>query len=224
MRAGDLEPSAAMPYEGRDSLVALMYRMTTTHRASRTLVLVPQYWGEFPVVGWDGEVLVRRYPLAEDADLRAGSFERVALHWVLDEVGRGRSGRDARALELALLREARRLLAPGGRVVGLAANWLCLGEREGRPVFGRSAASCRRLLVRAGFEVGGVSIAVPSGDVPRSVISAAPHAARHYFRRQLAFTKGGTDLPHMLLRRLLVEAGISRHLQGSLVFSGSTPC
>jgi hypothetical protein len=95
VRVVDAEPTAKMPYEDRESLVALMYRMSTTHRAARTLVLIPQYWGEFPIVGWDGEVLVRRYPLQADPELRAESFQRVALHWVLDEVGRGRSAADA---------------------------------------------------------------------------------------------------------------------------------
>lgn len=225
MRVVESEPLTAMPYESRESLVALMYRLQTRHRAPRTLVLLPSYWGEFAVVGWDGEVVVRKYPPADADEFAAGSFDRIALHWVLDEVGRGRSARSARELETRLLDDVRRWLVPGGEVAGVVANWLCLGEREGRPLVGRTAASCRRLLARAGFDAGPVSVAVPSGDVPRSVISMSRRAARHYFRRQLAFTlAGGQDTSYLALRRAVAETGIGRYLQGSLVFSGTLRC
>jgi hypothetical protein len=219
------EAPAAMPYEGRDALVALMYRMFTTHLASRTLILMPTYQKEFPLDGWDGEVVVQRFEDATRLEQHApSSFERVALHWVLDEVGRGLGRRRARARELALLRAVRRVLVPGGRVAGLAANLLVLGEREGRPVLGRTSGACRQLLRDAGFDDPGVSIAMPSGDNPRSIISTSRRASRHYFQRQLDFNRGEVSFArHLLQRRLVIRTGLARCLQGSLLFSGRAP-
>lgn len=216
----DAETARPMPYEARESLVAMMYRIASPTPSARTLVVLPTYWGELPVVGWDGDVVLRRYPFDPQELLPAASFDRVALHWVLDDVGRGLGWRRARARRLELLHEARRLLAPGGIVTGLVSNWLCVGERAGQPVVGLSAGDCRRLVRRAGFEAGEVSIALPSGDAPRSFISTSRQAARHYFRRQLAFNVGDQRSLNQALRRLLVELGVSRHLQGALVFSG----
>ncbi len=220
----DVAPPAAMPYADRESLVALTYRMPTMHRAPRTLVLLPHYWGEFSAGGWDGEVVVRKYPLDRPDEFAAASFHRVAMHWVLDEVGRGCGRRQSREREIELLLEVRRMIVPGGWVVGLAANWLCLGEREGRPVFGRTPSSCTQLLRRAGFNEPGMSIAMPSGDFPRHLVSIAPIAARHFFRRQLALTQDEDNARFTALRQLMVETGVIRYLQGSLVFSGRVPC
>ncbi|HQR40302.1 MAG TPA: O-antigen ligase family protein [Blastocatellia bacterium] len=70
----DVAPPVAMPYADRESLVALTYRMQTMHRAPRTLVLLPQYWGEFSAGGWDGEVVVRKYPLDRPDEFGAASL------------------------------------------------------------------------------------------------------------------------------------------------------
>lgn len=211
-------------FDSNAARVALMYRLPTVAASPRTLLVTAR--SPLPVVGWDGDVVVCNYAgeirgLGGYAD---ASFERVVLHWVLDDAGASLDRWCSRDLQRSLLWEAKRLLVPGGLVTGCIANQVDIAalRRRGR-AWGRSSSDIERLLVRAGFAGPRTFVALPSADGPINLVSTDPATARRYFRAQLARRVALDGRLGSMARRLLNELGVSRHLQGSLVFSGHAP-
>ena len=213
-------------YESDESRVSLMYRLRSAGRSPRTLFLTVPGKEILRLVDWDGEV-DRGYVGSDVKQLREyrdASFERVVLHWVLDEFV-GEPGRRRRVRnQKNLLREVMRILTPGGLIVGCVANLLSAAAGSHGSRLGRTSAKCVRLLESAGFGDTNVSIALPSAGSPSILISTAPVAARHYFRLQLARNAEDLGFLSRLSRRLLIETGLNLHMQGSLIFSARTLC
>lgn len=212
-------------FESNAARVALMYRLPTVAGTPRTLLVTSR--SPLPVVGWDGDVVACNYA-AEVRGLGGfadASFERVVLHWVLDDAGASLGHWCSRDLQRSLLWETRRLLVPGGLVTGCVANQVDVAalRRRGR-AWGRSSSDVERLLLRAGFASPRTFVALPSADAPINLVSTDPVTARRFFRAQLARRVDIDGRLGSMARRLLNEAGASRHLQGSLVFSGHAPC
>lgn len=212
-------------FESNAARVALMYRLPTLAGSPRTLLVTSR--SPLAAVGWDGDVVTHGFT----ADLQGlggfadASFERVVLHWVLDDAGTALGRWCARDLQRSLLWEAKRLLVPGGLVTGCVANQVDISalRKRGR-AWGSSSADLERLLTRAGFTQPRTFVALPSADAAVNLVSTDPMTARRFFRAQLARRVDIDGRLGSMVRRTLNELGVSRHLQGSLVFSGHAPC
>ena len=213
-------------YETSVSRVALMYRLRSPGTELRTLVLtVPGR----PVAiqgAWDGQLEYGfvGHDVNQLCEYPDASFGRVVLHWVLDDFVGNPGLRRSLTAQRAVLREARRILVPGGIVTGCVANLVHRWPASSRLQFGRTPSRCVQLLTGAGFLTADISVALPSADSPFTLISTSTVAARHFFRLQLARSEEDLGRWSRLVRGLLVEAGISRHVQGSLFFSARAPC
>lgn len=226
MSPKDSTVETAVVYQSVAARVALMYRLPSVVGNRRTLLLTVPGRDLVPAQGWDGEVVrdFVGYDCASLLDYADASFDRVVLHWVLDEFVASPGRKRSTAQRIELLRQARRLLRPGGVVTGCLANFLIPTESLRWPIVGWTGAKCQSALRGAGFEHVRVSTVLPSADLPQIMISVDRTAARDYFRHQLKRTRQHFNPVSRLARRVLIEAGAASYLQGSLAFSGSVPC
>lgn len=218
--------ATAAAYQSAAARVALIYQMATIPGSPRTLLLTVPGSQPLGLEGWDGPVTCDfvGYDPRRLERYAAESFERVALHRALDRFVAFPGRRRSREGQASVLAEVQRILVPGGVVTGCVSNLVHPNEPIQGTVFGHTGASCERMLGRAGFQRIRVSIALPSGDAPQNLVSVDRRAASHYFRLQLGRSGEQLSVPSRTGRRLLVEAGLTRNLQGSLVFFGRRPC
>src|SRR4051812_7224195 len=117
---------SAVVYGTDASRIATAYRLVTRSAAARTLLLVAPGQPPIQITGWDGEVLCRNagHDFSHLSSFDAGSFDRVVLHWALGGCGKRYEQRRSVSRQRDLLREALRLLKPGGSIAGCEANLL----------------------------------------------------------------------------------------------------
>jgi SAM-dependent methyltransferase len=219
-------PAQAVAYQSAAARLSLVYRLVTLPARSRTLLLtVP---GRTPPAldGWEGDVVVDHLGIDPGrlAAYGTASFERVILHWSLDQFVASPPRRRSRSSRNAILREVHRILVPGGVVAGCVPNLFSPpGKAEGRP-FGATSGRWRRRLERHGFQQLRLFVALPCADAPQVLIEARRETARHHFGLELTRAGDAFRPASRMLRRALVAADGTRHLLGSLVFMGRTRC
>jgi SAM-dependent methyltransferase len=175
-----------------------------------------------------------------DLPFAAGSFDLVAMNGVLEWVAEGRSGNPGR-LQEAALRNAVRMLRPGGYLYLGIENRLCLGYFAGypdphcglpfvtilpRPLAdwyarqrGRngyrnylySSRGYRKLLRKAGFSHVEVYLALPSYNEPKALIPLDGKSFSYYSR---SFT-GSTGRLRDFLRTALLKTGMLQYCEYS---------
>lgn len=214
-------------YESGVACAGLMYRLPTVAGPGRTLLCSANSQDSLSVLEWEDTVVRLRLDkgaVGPLSDYPGASFQRVVLHWVIDEVGRGSKPWGTSAERVAFLTEVRRLISPGGAVVGCAANFLDLSFSRRSASLGSTSSHYERLLTRSGFARTKTYIVLPSAHDPRILVSTAPRASEHYFRMDMARASSDGRGIKPLARRILIRAGLNRHLQGSLLFVGYAPC
>jgi hypothetical protein len=213
-------------YQSTAARISLVYRLATLPAARRTLLLtVPGR--ELPVVeGWDGEVTLDY--LGQDVSRLARyadqSFDRVVLHWSLDQFVASPPRRRRLAARRGVLRHVWRILVPRGVIAGCVPNLVTTSGRAGGALFGSSGRRWQSLLEAEGFERVRTLIELPSGDAPQVLVGIDRVPSQHYFLLDLERSKNKLPPASRLLRRVLALTGVTRHLQGSIVFSGRRPC
>ena len=226
MSANESTAETTVIYQSVAARIATLYRMASVPSGRRTLLLTVPGRDLLAAEGWDGEVVSDFVGYACDGLYRHAdaSFDRVVLHWSLGEFVAMPPRRRSTAQRAELLREVRRILAPGGVLAGCVENFLIPSAGLRWPLFGWTGARVQRELGAAGFGRILVGTVLPSADVPWMLISQDRRASLNYFRLHLARNRDALNPISRGLRHLLVEAGIAPHLQGSLVFSGFAPC
>lgn len=213
------------PYAEPTARLNLLYRLPGAPEPRRLLVVGSPNDTEPIVPGWPAARALRPDALAEEAARGDGRFDAVALPWVLGDES------DA----VGLLRAARRLLVPGGVVVGHVANRLSLrrlAATRGGDLWRAwgtsgtlgSAGQCRRALRGAGFTAPECFFVQPSIGAPMGLIPCAFAPARTQFLRSVRASAGQQPAPAYALRWALAFAGLGGLKQTEVFFWARTPC
>ena len=222
------------PYADGLSRRQLLYRLPSTPLPRRLLLVSDAADSDLIGGGWGGPVTVLTSSEL-DATLAQGAarFDAVAMPWVL---GFGAAPGARRPRGSQLLCSARRLLVPGGVVVGHLENIRTLrrlaslrGLREIAGAAARrgaigSASGCEQALLRAGFTAPECYYVQPSIDSPMGLIPCEAVPARAHFLRMIRSAQGHYSRPAYAMRLVVAYLGLAGMQQPELFFWARNSC
>ncbi len=160
----------------------------------------------------------------------ADSFDLVFVHDGLDRLIAADPSLRHRPTLAGLLSRVGAVLVRGGVFAASVSNRSLISRWKRRVIAPRrdagsastlfSIRSCRDLLEGCGFSGVQVFNVVPSHRSPLRLINTDADLARLAFRRELEVVRPFLASPEYLVRRAVVELGLSRFLESSLLFWG----
>jgi SAM-dependent methyltransferase len=146
----------------------------------------------------------------------AGAFDLVVLHGTIDRLADADAALQGRRALAAFAGAIAQTLVPGGVIAGCVGNRTI--DRRSTGAARLSIASCRALLERAGFEPIAMFNVLPRLESPLRLVSTDAALSRIAFRRELDGMRASLGAASYAARRAIVELGLSRFLERSLMF------
>lgn len=164
--------------------------------------------------------------VGEELPFKPDYFDVVFLHFTLDGLASHfcASHRQPMTTE-TWLRRIRKILKPGGLVVGCTANrtspksWL--GGVSCPPLGVHNAAN---VLKKCGFCDATVFNLLEDAANPRTIVSVATALSRRGFGRELESSRASLTSIGYLIRRAFVGLALNRFFERTLLFWASKPC
>lgn len=225
------------PYAADAARLQLLYRLPTAPAPQRLLIVCRQASDALLGLAWPGQVSVAG--LAElDALLAqgAGRFDAVALPAVLGVCDIQMPGAHPPIGNRQMLAGVRRLLVPGGTVVGhMEHGWALRRAVQRRGLRDLACAwrkpdaishpeACLRLLAGTGFSAAECFYVQPNIDAPMGLIPSHPVAAKAQFLRAIRASKHGYSRAGHGLRLSMALVGWGGSFQSHLFFWAHKPC
>jgi SAM-dependent methyltransferase len=236
------------PYEEDRSRIRAMYRLAAASPHSRILELSvdsqPLLDGDCSAAGFTVTCLLRRPPAAPPAprqciciaDYRRplpfapNSFDLVFMHDGLDHLLAVEPWWKRRPAAVDLVSRIGTVLVSGGVFAASVTNRSLISRWKRRIFAGKSDTASastlfsirtsRDILEACGFAGVQVFNVVPSHRSPLRLINTDADLARLAFRCELEQVRPYLATPEHLLRRVVVELGLARLLEDSLLFWG----
>ncbi|CAN5730798.1 hypothetical protein BH11PSE8_BH11PSE8_06330 [soil metagenome] len=224
-----------IPYANPADRARALYRLPTAPARLRTLEIrharEPLLQGAIWPGGPASQCVIAspadtRFASPTDSELFAGqSFDLVILHRTLDDLSAAGESTKTPFDAGAFVGRVAALLTPGGLLAGCVTNRF---DRKtlapGRPRGAHSLGSLRGMLAAARLTDVRLFNLLPDCDSPLKLVDADPGLSRLAFRRELEGEREYMSAPAYLARRLVVELGLSRHLESAIFFWGYRAC
>jgi hypothetical protein len=212
-----------IPYANPADRARALYRIPTAPRRNRTLEICHSRESLLSGFAWpgDGHRCLAIGDVAQALALPAESFDLLILHRTLDDLMAASSRFDA----ARFIGDCVELLVPGGLIAGCIDNRNDPRRRLGRRAATRfSPQRIQRLLDNAGLDETRLFNLLPNCDAPMKLVDIDPATSRIAFRRELQTERRYMSRPAHLARHIVIESGLSRHIESSIFFWGYRPC